>query len=348
MRSTRAVTPFVCFVVLAGCAFGQANTGTLLGSVTDQSGAAILKAGLTLIELATGAARDTTPDAAGLFQFVNVRPGKYSLAATAPAFKTYELRGIELSTAEVRDVGTLILQLGPVDDQITVTAEATPVQTASSERSALIEGARLDLLALKGRDPFGYIRLSPGVVDTIPNRDMANASSMAGISINGAFSTAKGVTLDGVSETDAGGLNSTYVTPNIDAIAEVRILSSGYQAEFGRHSGGTISIVTKSGTRDFHGTGHWDHRHEDMNANTFFNNRSGIPRPLYRYMIAGYGVGGPIYIPEKFNTDRHKLFFFLSQEFTQVKCRPRSWPSMSQLCSSEAATFPKPETRSAP
>jgi hypothetical protein len=117
---------------------------------------------------------------------------------------------------------------------------------------------------------------------------------------------------------DEGGNYTAYVTPNMDSIAEMRVLTNGYQAEYGRQSGGTINMISKSGGKDFHGSGHFDHRNEDLNANTFFNNRQNIQKPLYRYMIAGYSFGGPAYIPKHWNTGRNRLFFFISQEFTQI------------------------------
>src|SRR5207245_5002611 len=128
----------------------------------------------------------------------------------------------------------------------------------------------------------------------------------------------KDVTFDGITELDQGGANSIYVGPPIDAIAEMRVLTNGFQAEYGRTAGGSVNLVTKSGSREFHGTGYWNRRHEGMNANTFFNNRQGIARPLYRYFVPGYSFGGPVFMPHRFNADRTKLFFFISQEYTHV------------------------------
>src|ERR1035438_8248926 len=105
----------------------------------------------------------------------------------------------------------------------------------------------------------------------------------------------------------------------MDSIAEVRVLTSNYQAEYGRNAGGSITVITKSGTRDFHGSAFDFYRNETLNANDFFANRSGTPRLPYRYRITGYSLGGPVYIPHHFNSDRNKLFFFWSQEFTGFK-----------------------------
>ena len=108
-----------------------------------------------------------------------------------------------------------------------------------------------------------------------------------------------------------------HFEPNIDAIGEVKVLTSNFAAEYGRNSGATISVTTKCGTQSFHGSGWWTHRHEDLNANQFFNNQTGQVIPRYRYNIAGWTLGGPIYIPKHFNTSKTKFFFFASQEYTR-------------------------------
>lgn len=299
--------------------FAQQGTSTMLGVVSDATDAIIPSAELVLTEKDTGAVRRIETQATGLFRFIDLPPGKYSLRVQVEGFKVYDLDGIELESSETRDLGKLTLQVGSVSEEVRVTAQSTPVQTASSERSASILPQQLQDLSLKGRDPFGMVQLLPGVIDNmVGNRDLENAYSMGNISINGMSPQSVNVAVDGVSEMDEGGNYTAFVTPNMDSIAEMRILTNGYQAEYGRQSGGTMNVITKSGGRDFHGSGHWDHRHEDMNANNFFNNRQGIQRPLYRYMIAGYSLGGPAYIPRLWNRNRQRLFFFISQEFTQI------------------------------
>jgi hypothetical protein len=299
--------------------FGQQGTSTMVGAISDPADANVPSAELRLTEQATGTVRNLVTTPTGLFRFIDLPPGKYSLRVQAAGFKIYELNSIDLSSSETRDLGRVVLQVGGVTETVKVEAESTPVQTASSERSASVLPQQLQDLSLKGRDPFGMMQLLPGVADTnIGQRDLENAYSMGGISINGMSPQSVNVAVDGVTEMDEGGNYTAFVTPNMDSIAEMRVLTNGYQAEYGRQSGGTMNVITKSGARDFHGSGHWDHRHEDMNANTFFNNRQGIQRPLYRYMIAGYSLGGPAYIPRIWNTEKRRLFFFISQEFTQI------------------------------
>jgi hypothetical protein len=296
--------------------YGQTGSSTLLGTLADPAGAVIPAISLTLTEQATGAVNTATSNEGGLFRVLDLRPGRYTLRVQAAGFRALEMKDIELASSETRDIGKLLLQLGALTEEVSVTAAATPVQTASSERSSLIDGTQLNDVTLKGRDPFGYIRLVPGIVDM--NSDRSLGGSASNISINGNTSNSKNVTFDGITELDQGGSNAVYVAPNIDAVGEMRVLASAFQAEYGRSAGGAINMVTKSGTQSFHGTAVWNRRHEGMNANGFFNNRQGIQRPIYRYFIGGYSIGGPIYVPGKINKDKRRLFFFWSQEFTRV------------------------------
>ena len=105
----------------------------------------------------------------------------------------------------------------------------------------------------------------------------------------------------------------------MDTIAEIRVLTTNYQAEFGRKSGGTITVVTKGGSQQFHGTAYVNKRHEMFNANTFFNHLNNTPKTIYRFFVYGYSIGGPVYIPKHWNTQKKRLFFFFSQEYTKQK-----------------------------
>ncbi len=315
-RGLRCLLPLLAFSAIA---FAQEGTSTILGVVTDPAAASVPHAAVTATETATGQARSVTTDDSGRFRFDAVRPGTYKIHVQAQGFKAFDLTNINLLSGETRDIGKAVLQVGEVTQEVSVEAQATAVQTASSERSSSVTPEQLQQLSMKGRDPFDMMHLLPGVVDSnLGHRDLENAYSMGSISINGMDPQSLNVAIDGVTEMDEGGNYTAYVTPNMDSIAEMRVLTNGYQAEYGRQSGGTINMISKGGGRDFHGSGHFDHRNEDLNANTFFNNRQGIQRPEYRYMIAGYSFGGPAYIPKHWNTGKNKLFFFISQEFSQI------------------------------
>ena len=177
----------------------------------------------------------------------------------------------------------------------------------------------LEDLTLKGRDLFGYMKPGSGRHRyREPRRHQPGAIS--GININGGF-TALNFTVDGITDMDTGSNTSLHYEPNLDAIQELKVLTSNYQAEFGRNSGGTITVVTKNGTQDFHGTAAWNHRHEEFNANSWVNNHTvkngaATPRVPYRYNVETYSIGGPVFIPKHCNRDRRRLFFFWSQEYT--------------------------------
>ena len=158
------------------------------------------------------------------------------------------------------------------------------------------------------------LRHIPGVVDT-QNREAPGWNNLGGISINGGRNNTVNLTYDGVTNLDTGSNTGPFLAPGLDSIAEIKVLTSNYQAEYGRSSGGTINVVTKSGGRDFHGGGFYSRRNEDYNANEWQNNKFGRPKPPYRFDYSGYHVGGPVLLPGDFNSGRNKLFFFWNQEF---------------------------------
>ena len=315
---------FCASTLIAICAHAQTVSSSLVGTVLDPARAIIPGAAVTLTDQGTGSVRSALTDGAGVFRFLNLTPGNYSITINASGFKTFTESDILLSAEETRDIGKVSLALGNTTERITVMAEAIAVQVASSERSQMIDGNQLNGITLKGRDLFGYMKLVPGVVDTTAARDVTSPNAIGGITINGNTS-AKNFTVDGITDMDTGSNGTLHYEPNIDAIQELKVLTSNYQAEFGRNSGGTITVITKSGTQQFHGTGAWNHRHEGFNANLWQNNRNGrdpktgapiSPISPYRFNVETYSIGGPVTIPKLFNRERKKLFFFWSQEYT--------------------------------
>ena len=307
--------------LFAAVAFSQGLTGSINGTVTDPSGSAISGAEITLTNIATSQRREARTDPTGSFVFTQLLPGTFRLAVSAPGFKRYEQTDVILTATERVVLGRIELQLGEVTQTIEVQAEAARLQTQSAERSGLISTDQTQNIPLKGRDYLGLVKLLPGVVDS-QNRNAPGWNNFSNININGNRTGTVNLTLDGVSSLDTGSMTGPYLAPSIDAVAEIKVLLTNYQAEYGRSSGGTINTIIKGGTKDFHGGAYYFLRNEALNANEFFRNRDRLPRPRYRFHYPGYFIGGPVYWPGKFNSNKEKLFFFWSQEFL-----PRNYPT---------------------
>src|SRR5215471_15923253 len=311
----------ITLVLCSAWALAQTVAGSIQGTILDPTGASIPNAVVTLTDQGQGGTRTEKTDNSGVFRFPNVNPSTYTVTVKGSGFKAFTEVNIVVDASQFRDLGKLTMALGNLSDTVTVMAEATPIQTVSSEKSRTVDGNTLDAVTLKGRDLCGYMKLVPGVLDTTASRDVTNPGAIGGITINGNTS-AKNFTVDGLTDIDTGSNGTLHYEPNMDAIQELRVLTSNYQAEFGRNSGGTITVVTKSGTRDLHGTFAWNHRHEGFNANSWLNNHSltaagtAQPIPRYRFNVETYTIGGPIMIPKLFNRERKRFFFFWSQEYT--------------------------------
>jgi hypothetical protein len=214
-----------CTLALCSAAvWGQTVTSTIVGTVVDPANAVLANAPVTLKDPATGSSRTATTDGSGIFRFANVNPGTYSISVAAAGFKTLNTTGLEVSASETRNVGNLQLQLGNVTDTISVTAEATPIQLSSSEKSQEIDGNQLNAVTLKGRDLFGYMKLVPGVIDRSASRDVTSPNAIGNITINGNTS-ALNFTVDGVTDMDTGSNGSLHYEPNLDAVQELKILT---------------------------------------------------------------------------------------------------------------------------
>ncbi len=309
--------------LLALSIFGQGLTGSISGTVADQSGSAIPGAEITLTNVGTGQTRNATADPTGSFVFTQLLPSTYKVAVTSKGFKRYEQTDIILTATERVVLKRIDLQLGEISQTVEVIAETARLQTQSAERSGLISLEQTQNVPLKGRDYLGLVKLLPGVIDTA-NRNAPGWNNLGGITINGNRQGTINLTLDGISSLDTGSMGGPYLAPSVDAVAEVKVLLTNYQAEYGRSSGGTINTVIKSGTREYHGGAYYFLRNEALNANEFFRNRDGLARPQYRFNYPGYFVGGPVPLGS-FNKNRDKLFFFWSQEFL-----PRKYPSSLQ------------------
>ncbi len=300
--------------MVASSAFAQVTSGTIFGTVKDPSGATIKDASVTIANPSNGITRAVMTGNDGNFVAPNLYPGTYNIDVEAKGFKKLEKTGFVLSAADNLGAGDFVLAVGTSADQVTVTADVGQIQLQSNsgERSDLITSKQLDDVAMNGRNVLDYMKLIPGVVGTT-SFQVSGTGGIGSFNVNGTRSNQHEFTIDGASNVDTGDNNGTHVTLNLDSIEEARVLTSNYQAEYGKAAGAQVALTTRSGTNQWHGNGRFFHRNEGLNANEYFNKTNelsnGLPnqRPLYRYNDIGYQIGGPI--------KKDKLFVFWSQEF---------------------------------
>jgi len=300
----------------------QTSQASLSGTVVDQQKAAVPGATVKATNIRTNVSSETVTQDNGGFSFPALQPGEYTVAVELTGFKTLIKSGVILNAADRQTTGEMMLEVGEVQQTIQVTADAGALQvkTTSGEMGEVITGRQVQELALNGRNVLDLLKVIPGVVNTGGNYQVAGPGGFGNISVNGTRANQHNLTIDGSTNVDTGSNGTQHVMMNMDAIAEFKVLTSNYQAEFGRAAGGDIKIVSRGGGSDYHGTAYLFHRHEGFNANTFFNNADGRkadgsevnPRSLYRYNYAGYNFGGPV-IPK--GKMKEKLFFFWGQEW---------------------------------
>jgi len=305
-------------IVLTGTtsAFAQGQNATLTGTITDNAGV-IPGATVTVTDPATGLTRSGESNEQGVFRLLSLPAGRYSVRIEMAGFRQINLNDIQMVSGEVRDLGRLVLEVGTLAEAVTVSAEVTPVNTTTGSLQRNMTGDQLTMIQVKGRDIFGMMKILPGVSDTTFSRDYAAWQSGRGLSINGGTSLNKNTTIDGVSVGEEGGDGTTHVTPNLDSIGEVTVITNGYTAENGRQSSGLIRIVTKSGTNQLKGSAWYNARRDEWNANDYFRKKQGAEKPFFEVDISGYSLGGPVVIPGLMDSrsGEKKMFFFFSQEF---------------------------------
>jgi hypothetical protein len=333
LRTWRGVACLLTLMMLcwSSAATAQTLTGQIGGTVVDDQGAAIPGATVTAVNNATRATREAVTDAQGAFVITGVLAGTYDLRVALTGFRTYEQRGLVVSATERVALASIQLQVGGVSETVSVAAEGARIQTQSGERSATISAEQIQDIGLRGRDFMGTLKMLPGVIDTSA-REAPGWGSVGGMSING--QTSFNFSYDGVVSKDTGSNSGNYAAPALDSIAEVKVQTSNFQAEYGRSSGASITVVTKSGSSQFRGSGAYYKRHEGLNSNPWDRQRqceagqqASCATPRYRYDNIAWTIGGPVLLPgTQFNTNRDKLFFFFSQDLL-----PRTDPGNLQF-----------------
>jgi hypothetical protein len=308
---------FTAVVLLAPVARAQENA-TITGTVLDPTGAVIPNVAITLTNTATGQAREAVSNSSGIYTFANVGVGRFNLDATAAGFEKFTRTDISVNTDQTlkEDV---TLTVGNAAQTVTVQANALQVQSETSELSTLITGQQVAQLATNGRNVTALAALGLGVSNNLPAFSGVNAlTSSNGISFNGARTSHNIYLLDGGELNDRGCGGCFGSLPSIDALAEFQTLDSNYSPDYGIGSGGTILMVIKSGTHDFHGTLYYFNRNEDYDANNYFTKLAGQGKPEFRLNEPGGNIGGPLFIPHIYNNSRKRTFFFVNEEWRRL------------------------------
>ena len=321
MRFTKGINgvlgPVLIALVFAGypsAVRAQTTSATVSGSVLDQQGGALPGVTVTMTSGTQGNVLTAVTDAGGRFVFPIVRPDTYTLQATLTGFKTAERTNLNVNANDRLATGPLTLEIGALTEEVSVTSPVTPLQSVSGERSFTLQSQALTNIANNGRALFNFATLVPGALSqNTGNTELGQVSSFT---VNGQRPNSNNITIDGVANIDTGDNGGNMATTNIDAVAEFKILTNAYQAEYGRAVGGQLQVVTKSGSQAFHGSGYWYGRRSAWDANSYLNKRETpeVPKQKTARNDSGYTFGGPVAF-KGFNEDKRKLFFFWSQEF---------------------------------
>ena len=287
-------------------------TAQLSGTVTDASGGVIPGAKMVLTDEGTGVATTSTTDARGIYVFLGVRPSTYTLRVEAPGLASQERKGLTLAVSQQANVD-FVLTPGTVAETITVTAQAPLLDTGNASLGTDVTNEYVRDIPLINRSMFGLVFLAGGVTETTGAGTQDPYPNGTNFVSNGQRNATAEVRLDGAltsaPEQGEGGTTNVYYQPSVEIVQEFKVENNSFSAEYGNNGGTVVNMVLKQGTNDFHGSGWWFGQRAALDANDFFNNAAGIPRPDHVRDQYGFSLGGPI--------RKQKTFFFIDLEFTR-------------------------------
>jgi Carboxypeptidase regulatory-like domain/TonB-dependent Receptor Plug Domain len=314
----------------------QELAATMVGTVTDPSGAAIPGATVTIAQNGVnGSPRVVQTNPQGSFTATNLQAGDYTVTVSASGFQTYSAQNVVMNVAQTRTVDAR-LKVGAGTQTVTVQQSAVTIDTETSALAGTISGTQVRELQLNNRNFEQLVTLQPGVVSGLPDEVGFGLNNSSTVAVNGVRSTANNWTVDGADINDSGSNGTLLNVPSVDSIQEFTLERSTYDASFGRSGGGQVLVATKSGTSSFHGSAYEFNRNNIFNANSYFNKQASpvIPRAIERYNNYGFTIGGPLYIPKVYNTAKNKMFFFWSEEWRKVSApasNTLNTPTQAQL-----------------
>ena len=299
----------------------DATTGSISGTITDATGAAIQGATVKLINAdRSQTVRTVKTNNSGFYTATNLPLGTYTVEVTDQGFRTEDVRGLVLHVSDALTVNRS-LSAGSPGETVTVEANQVQLNLQDATSAGLINSTQINELTMVSRNYESLMNLQPGVAyggttDVLQRGPVGvnGASSVVNFSVNGGRSTSNNWTIDGADNLDRGANLTLYVYPSPDAIAEFKTLRGQYSAQYGRNAAGQVDVVTKSGTNVLHGSAYEFFRNDYLDANTYLNNFQGRARSKYRYNDFGFTLGGPLWIPHVYN-GKDKTFWFISENW---------------------------------
>ncbi|WP_446742449.1 carboxypeptidase regulatory-like domain-containing protein [Silvibacterium acidisoli] len=305
-----------CALVLAVAVpgYSQATNGTINGTLSDQSGAVVVDAKVTLTNIGTSDSRTSQTNSAGFYQFINLPPGNYKITAEKEGYKQLIRQPVVLQVASTLLVD-LSLAVGSNTQQVVVTSGTPLIQAESATLGAVVDQRQTTEMPLNGRNPMSLVALVPAVVPQGQSQQTPTGSNPFGwgnYQIGGGFANQSVTYLDGA-PVNTEYINATALIPTQDSLQEFRVMTNNLPPDYGRLAGGAIQFRTKSGTNTLTGSA-WEYiRNKVLNANTFFGNQAHLPNPAFTQNQFGFNVGGPVYIPHVYD-GHNKTFFFVNWE----------------------------------
>lgn len=319
----RLAVAFAFLLLTAGSVCPQSFTGSILGMVTDSTGSVMPGVTVTAINPETGEKRTVTTTQAGQYTISALPPGAYELTVEVQGFRGFRRENLRVDVLQNLRIDVM-LEPGAVTETITVRAESPLLEASNAAVGQVIDNVRIVDLPLNGRNVLALVDLTtgvqPGTAGNFGGQPVnENVYAQGTYSVNSGLQSQSEALLDGVPN-NVFLWNAPAFVPSVDAVQEFRVQTSSFSAEFGHTGGGIVNLTTKSGTNTYHGTAYEFFRTESLDANNFFNNRSGSPKPPFTLNQFGGSLGGPVRLPHY--NGRDKTFFFANYEgFRQTQGR---------------------------
>ncbi len=306
-RSFAAAITAACSLVVLCAAVSRAQVtfASLTGLVTDPGGAVIPGAEVKLTNTDTGEERTAATGETGRFTMSQLKAGSYELTVETEGFKRFVQAGIRLQGAQDAEINAA-LELGAVTETVEVAAQAVMLDTQSANQTSSLNSEELTELPINFRNPLQLVHAHAGVTSAFQNSgrravsDRISEQDQALFAMNGGREASNTITIDGVSNKGGGGdWGANFGTPSVDSVQEMQISRNTYDAQYGRVGNGVVSIITRGGGNQVHGTLFWFHRNDNLDANTWERNRAGNARPEFKRQQAGLNVSGPLWRQKK-------------------------------------------------